>query len=62
MGKWCLQASMFIFNRIFVKLAGILDRHKILNSGQIGSVTLELLALERQKDSLYTYTFKREYL
>ena len=29
MGKWCLQASSFIFDRIFVKLAGNQDRHKI---------------------------------
>ena len=29
MGKWCLQASSFIFYHIFVKLAGNQDRHKI---------------------------------
>ena len=29
MGKWCLQASSFIFDRIFVKLAGNQDNHKI---------------------------------
>ena len=29
MGKWCLQASSFIFYRIFVKLAGNKDSHKI---------------------------------
>ena len=29
MGKRCLQASSFIFDRIFVKLAGNQDRHKI---------------------------------
>ena len=29
MGKWCLQASPFIFYRIFVKLAGNQDSHKI---------------------------------
>ena len=29
MGKWCLQASSFIFYRIFVQLAGNQDRHKI---------------------------------
>ena len=28
MGKWCLQASSFIFDRIFVKLAGNPDSHK----------------------------------
>ena len=30
MGKWCLQASSFIFDRIFVKLAVNQGRHKIL--------------------------------
>ena len=29
MGKWCLQASSFIFDRIFIKLAGNQDRRKI---------------------------------
>ena len=29
MGKWCLQASSFIFDRIFVKLAGNQDSLKI---------------------------------
>ena len=29
MGKWCLQASSFTFDRIFVKLAGNQDSHKI---------------------------------
>ena len=29
MGKWCLQASSFIFHRIFIKLTGNQDRHKI---------------------------------
>ena len=29
MGKWCLQASSFIFDRNFVKLAGNQDSHKI---------------------------------
>ena len=31
------------------------------NSGRIGSDTLELHALEHQKNSLYNYTFKHEY-
>ena len=29
MGKWCLQASSFIFDRIFVKIADNQNRHKI---------------------------------
>ena len=28
MGNWCLQASSFIFDRMFVKLAGNQDSHK----------------------------------
>ena len=49
MGKWCPQASSFIFDRIFVKLAGYQDRHKMsdkFDSSRIGSVTSELYALE----------------
>ena len=28
MGKWCLHASLFIFDWIFIKVAGDQDRHK----------------------------------
>ena len=28
MGKWCLHASSFIFDRIDIKVAGNQDRHK----------------------------------
>ena len=28
MGKWCLHASSFIFDRIIIKVAGTQDRHK----------------------------------
>ena len=31
MGKWCLKASSFIFDRIFVKLAGNQDCHTIFS-------------------------------
>ena len=63
MGKWCLHASSFIFDRIIIKVAGNQDRHNIkirtsLISGQIRLLTLDLLALEWQK----FYTFKLEYL
>ena len=48
-GKLCLQASMFIFDHIFVKLAGnhegIKSRMSSI-SGQIGPFTSELLALK----------------
>ena len=32
MGKWCLQASLFTFDWIFIKLAGNQNRHKILDT------------------------------
>ena len=28
MGKWCRHASLFIFDRIIIKIAGNQDRHK----------------------------------
>ena len=28
MGKWCLHASLFIFDRFIIKVAGNQDRHK----------------------------------
>ena len=31
MGKWCLHASLFIFDRIIIKVAGNHDRHKSLD-------------------------------
>ena len=31
MGKWCLHASSFIFDRIIIKVAGNQDRHKSLD-------------------------------
>ena len=48
MGKRCLQASSFIFDRIFVKLAitrTAIKSQKSLSSGWIESVTSELCAL-----------------
>ena len=29
-GKWCLHAGMFIFDRLIIKFAGIKDRRKSL--------------------------------
>ena len=57
MGKYCLHASYFIFDRIIIKVAGNQDRTSLI-SGQIRLLTLELLALEWQK----FYTFNLEYL
>ena len=55
MGKWCLQASSFIFYRIFVIFAcyrtGIKSQTSS-NSGWIGSVPLELHAFGRIKFSI----------
>ena len=36
MGKWCLHASSFIFNRIIIKVAGNQDRHKSLDEFDFG--------------------------
>ena len=36
MGKWCLQASSFIFDQIFVKPAGNQDSHKISDEFELG--------------------------
>ena len=61
MGKCCLHASSFIFDRIIIKWLvtriGIKAR-MILISGRIRLFTLELLALEWRK----FYTFELEYL
>ena len=53
MGKWCLYASLFIFDRIIMKVAGNQDRHK-----SSVDFILELLALEWRK----FYTYELEYL
>ena len=52
MGKWCLHASLIIFDWIIIKVAGNKDRHKSsveFEYGQIGLLTTELAALERLK-------------
>ena len=36
MGKCCLHASLFIFDRIFIKVAGNQDRHKRLDEFDFG--------------------------
>ena len=36
MGKWCLHASSFIFDRIIIKVAGNQDRHKARTSSISG--------------------------
>ena len=38
MGKWCLHASSFIFDRIIIKVAGNQDRHKSLDVFDFGPV------------------------
>ena len=61
MEKWCLHASLFIFDWIIIKVAGNQDRHKAWSSlilGRIRRLILELLALEWRKFQ----TFELEYL
>ena len=35
-GKWCLHASSFIFDRIIIKVAGNQDKHKSLDEFDFG--------------------------
>ena len=52
MGKWCLHASSFIFDRIIIKVAGNPDRHKSsveFDLGRIRPLILGLLDLEWRK-------------
>ena len=61
MGKWCLSASLFIFDRIIIKVAGNQTGKKAWLSsilGRISPLLLELLALEWRK----FHTFELEYL
>ena len=37
MGKWCLHASLFIFDQIIIKVAGNQDRHKSLDMFDFGT-------------------------
>ena len=60
MGKWCLRASSFIFDRIIIKVAGYQNRHKSsveFDFGPNQTTHFELLALEWQT----FYTFELEY-
>ena len=36
MGKWCLNARSFIFDRIIIKVAGNQDRHKSSDEFDLG--------------------------
>ena len=36
MGKWCLHASSFIFDRIIIKVAGNQERHKSSDEFDLG--------------------------
>ena len=59
--KWCLYASLFIFDWSIIKVASNQDRHKSSVSsvlGQIRRLILDLLALEWRK----FHTFEIEYL
>ena len=58
MGKCCLHASSFIFDRIIIKVAVNQDRHKSSDEFDFGPDQSTLLALEWRK----FYTFELEYL
>ena len=61
MGKWCLHASSFIFDRNIIKVADTQERHKSSVEFEFGpnqTTHLELLALEWQN----FHTFELEYL
>ena len=61
MGKRCLHASSFIFDRIIIKVVGNQDRHKSLIEFDFGpnqNTHFGVLALEWQK----FHTFELEYL
>ena len=66
MGKWCLHASLFIFYRIIIKVAGNQDNDKSSvefdfgpnQTTHFGALILVLLALEWRK----FHTFELEYL
>ena len=65
MGKWCLQASLFIFDQVFIHLlvtrTGTKSR-KSLNSGRIGSVASELYALQGGLKLPLTYNGENDVL
>ena len=61
MGKWCLHASLFIFDRIIIQVAVTRTGVKARSSWILGGIRLlilELLALEWRK----FHTFELEYL
>ena len=61
MGKYCLHASSFIFDRIIIKVAGNQDRHKSSNEFDFGpdqTTHFGVIAIEWRK----FYTFELEYL
>ena len=52
MGKCCLHASSFIFDRVIIEVAGNKDRHKSPDEFDFGpdqTTHFELLALEWRK-------------
>ena len=61
MGKWCLNTSSFIFDRIIIKVAGNQDRHKSsvqLDFGPSQTTHFGVTSLEWRK----FHTFEVEYL
>ena len=52
MGKWCLHASSFIFDRIIIKVAGNQDRHKSLDEFDFGTDQTTYLPLNDENFTL----------
>ena len=50
MGKWCLHASSFIFDRIIIKVAGNQDRHKSLDELDFGPLVSIYMFFEMRFD------------
>ena len=61
MGKCCLQASSFIFDRIIIKVAGNQDRHKSSQEFDFGPDQTTQFGVTRPWVIKY-YTFELEYL
>ena len=56
MGKWCLHASLFIFDRIIIKVAGNQDRHKSLVKFDFGPNQITHFELLAFSDENFTFS------
>ena len=60
MGKWCLHASAFVFDRIIIKVAGSHDRHKSSGKFDFGPLVsvAELRCSSGVLDDMYFQTIR----